>query len=211
MRTVSERHVNARIDEIVNACAGLYETVSFKEITIKDIAAATSLTRTAVYNYFQTKEEIFLALLNREYALWGEQLGEIMEGHDAMSADELADALAHSLEKRANMLKLMSMNLYDIEENCRLESLVAFKRCYGASIAAVDKCLVKFLPAMTQSQRHDFIFTFFPLIYGAYPYAMATDKQQEAMRQAELVPPNMTIYDIACKGAKMLLCSGRQK
>ena len=58
-----------RKDEIINACASLYETMSFKDITIRDIANRTSFTRTSVYNYFQTKEEIFLALTQREYEL----------------------------------------------------------------------------------------------------------------------------------------------
>ena len=60
----------ARREEIVNACEKLYQTMSFKEITIKEIGNATSFTRTSIYNYFQTKEEIFLALLQREYELW---------------------------------------------------------------------------------------------------------------------------------------------
>ena len=58
---------NARREEIINACEKLYQTMSFKEITIKEIGSATSFTRTSIYNYFQTKEEIFLALLMREY------------------------------------------------------------------------------------------------------------------------------------------------
>ena len=57
----------ARKEEIIQACAKLNETMSFKEITIKEIGAATSFTRTSIYNYFETKEEIFLALLQREY------------------------------------------------------------------------------------------------------------------------------------------------
>ena len=66
----SEELINARKEEIVNACAGLYETMGFKEITIRDIGAKTTFTRTSIYNYFQTKEEIFLALLSREHEAW---------------------------------------------------------------------------------------------------------------------------------------------
>ena len=54
---------SARKEEIIKACAKLYESMSFKEITIKEIGAETSFTRTSIYNYFETKEEIFLALL----------------------------------------------------------------------------------------------------------------------------------------------------
>ena len=62
----------SRKDEIVTACEELYKTMSFKEITIKEIGNATSFTRTSIYNYFQTKEEIFLALLQREYEHWSD-------------------------------------------------------------------------------------------------------------------------------------------
>ena len=61
---------NARREEIIDACEELYKTMSFKEITIKEIGNVTSFTRTSIYNYFQTKEEIFLSLLKREYELW---------------------------------------------------------------------------------------------------------------------------------------------
>ena len=57
----------SRKEEIITACEELYKAMSFKEITIKEIGNATSFTRTSIYNYFQTKEEIFLALLQREY------------------------------------------------------------------------------------------------------------------------------------------------
>ena len=63
----SEELTNARKEEIINACASLYETMGFKDITIRDIGAETSFTRTSIYNYFQTKEEIFLALLRRTW------------------------------------------------------------------------------------------------------------------------------------------------
>ena len=71
----SQALTHARREEIVNACALLYETMGFKEITIKDIAAATSFTRTSIYNYFQTKEEIFLALLQHGLQTWRPSCG----------------------------------------------------------------------------------------------------------------------------------------
>ena len=94
----SEELTAARKEEIVTACAELYKTMSFKDITIKEIGSATSFTRTSIYNYFQTKEEIFLALLQREYELWISRLKQIWSEHDRMTRAEFADALAHSLE-----------------------------------------------------------------------------------------------------------------
>ena len=108
----SEELTNARKEEIVNACAALYETMSFKDITLRDIGEKTSFTRTSIYNYFQTKEEIFLALLKREYDSWIEQLCEAMESKETMTDDEIADLLARTLDDRRQLLKIMSMNHY---------------------------------------------------------------------------------------------------
>ena len=109
----------ARREEIINACEKLYQTMSFKEITIKEIGNVTSFTRTSIYNYFQTKEEIFLALLQREYELWIADLKQILAENAALTKDGFADKLAHSLEKRSQLLKIMSMNHYDMETGSR--------------------------------------------------------------------------------------------
>ena len=56
---------NARREEIISLCEWLYQTVSFIEITLRNTAGARSLTRPSIYNCFQTKEEILLALMQK--------------------------------------------------------------------------------------------------------------------------------------------------
>lgn len=67
MRRNTPESTAARREEIVSACEKLYQYRSFKEITLKDIGKETSFSRPTIYNYFQTKEEIFLGLFQREY------------------------------------------------------------------------------------------------------------------------------------------------
>lgn len=201
----SEELIAARKEEIITACAELYKTMSFKDITIKEIGNATSFTRTSIYNYFQTKEEIFLALLQREYELWNETLEEIRVEHERMTGEEFADALAHSLEERGNLLKIMSMNHYDMEENSRIERLIEFKAVYGKSLAEVRNCLDKFFPEMTVQDKQNFIFSFFPFMFGIYPYTVVTEKQREAMMQAKVNYVYMSIYEITYAEVKKLL------
>ena len=168
----------ARREEIINACEKLYQTMSFKEITIKEIGNATSFTRTSIYNYFQTKEEIFLALLKREYELWIASLKRSMEQVKTMTKDEFASMLAHSLENRAQLLKIMSMNHYDMETGSRPEHLKEFKVAYGESIRTVMACLHQYFPDMDVAQKQNFIYTFFPFMFGIYPYTYVTEKQR---------------------------------
>lgn len=195
----------ARRDEIIAACAKLYETMSFKEITMREIAEFTSFTRPSLYNYFQTKEEIFLALFQMEYEEWTADLDRLQPEGKSEAKWELADQVARTLARRERLLKLLSSNLSDMEMNSRLENLVEFKRAYGASIEALHRCMTRFCPEMTPDRVHDVLGSFLPLVYGIYPYAVATDKQKAAMREAGIPYQPRSIYDLAFLGMKQLL------
>ncbi|MDE5576874.1 MAG: TetR/AcrR family transcriptional regulator [Oscillospiraceae bacterium] len=196
---------SARKEEIINACEELYKTMSFKEITMKEIGEVTSFTRTSIYNYFQTKEEIFLALLQREYELWIADLNEIMEKNPVLSKDEFADKLARSLEKREQLLKIMSMNHYDMESSSRQERLTEFKVAYGESLNTVMRCLEQYFPDMPVSDKKNFLYTFFPFMFGIYPYTVVNEKQRTAMEEAGVNYVFMTIYEITYNCIKCLL------
>ena len=201
----SEQLTNARKEEIINACAKLYTTMNFKDITLKQISLETTFTRTSIYNYFQTKEEIFLALFQREYDLWTADIRQIFEKYEAMTVDEFASALAHTLEKRECLLKLLSMNHYDMESRSRLDNLVEFKKSYGNSMAAVTHCLEKFFPKMTIHDIQDFLYVFFPFLFGIYPYTYVTEKQTEAMEEAHTEYVLLSLYEITYSCIKKLL------
>lgn len=113
-----------------------------------------------------------------------------------MSVEQFSDELARSLERRDRLLKLMSMNHYDMESNSRMENLVAFKTMYGNSMRMVASCLEKFFPYMTVDDRQGFIYAFFPFLFGVYPYTVVTDKQKEAMEQARANYVFFSIYEI---------------
>lgn len=205
MPKITPEQTNARKEEIINACEELYKTMSFKEITIKEIGNVTRFTRTSIYNYFQTKEEIFLALLKREYELWIASLRQTMAEQKAMTTDEFADMLARSLVDRAQLLKIMSMNHYDMETESRPEQLMEFKVSYGKSIHTVMACLHQYFPDMEIADKQNFIYTFFPFMFGIYPYTFVTEKQRIAMEEANVNYVFMTIYGITYNFVKKFL------
>ena len=195
----------ARREEIIAACAELNETMSFREITIKEIGAATSFTRTSIYNYFETKEEIFLALLQKEYELWVDAMNAVMEQNETMTRSEIADTLARTLTDRPRLLRLLSMNLFDMEANSRAERLAEFKVAFGTSLDTVTRMLEKYVPEMDAPARQEFLYAFFPFIYGIYPYTSVTEKQRTAMVQAGIPYVYQSAYDLTFICLKKLL------
>lgn len=170
----------ARREEIVDACERLYSEMSYGEVTIKEIGAATTFTRTSIYNYFATKEEIFLALFAREYKRWGDSLAALAASGGS-GEEAFAEGIARSLEERPNMLKLLAMNMYDIEGSSRQERLVEFKRTYKRSIDEMKRCYAAFFPSRSAESAEEFVKEFFPFTFGIYPYTAVTAKQRAAM------------------------------
>lgn len=188
--------ISQRREEIIDACEKLYKTMSFKEITLKEIGNEVPFSRPTIYNYFETKEEIFLALFRREYELWIVDLQSIYDDNDALTNEELSSKIAHSLSNRPQLLKLIAMNIYDMEASSRLEQLTEFKMTYRNLIETFELIFEKFLDGMSKPQITKNLSIFFSFMFGVYPMTNATDKQREAMKNAGIDYNPMSAYEI---------------
>lgn len=205
MPKISESSINLRKKEIIDACEILYQNMNFKDITIKEIGNMTSFTRTSIYNYFQTKEEIFLALLQREYYHWNEELSLKLASQHSFTKTEIAEILASTLTNHLLLLKILSMNMYEIEENCREEKLIEFKKEFKRSMSIIKAYLNCLDDKMSKKETDLFIYTVFPLMYGIYPYTHPTDKQRYAMEQADIEYHQYSVYEMIFNGVMKLL------
>ncbi len=174
MRKGTPEQVALKREEIVDACEQLYQTMSFREITLKEISKITSFSRPTIYNYFETKEEIFG---------W-------------LTKAQLADRIAQSLADREQLLKILSMNNFDMEANSRQEMLTSFKYSYGRSMQLMCMLLEKNCPDMSAADIQNFIYTFYPFMFGIYPYTAVTEKQKTAMREAGVDYVYKTVYEL---------------
>ena len=197
--------VAQRREEIVNACEQLYQTMSFKEINLKEIGNVTSFSRPTIYNYFHTKEEIFLALFEREYDRWNDELRSILNSDGNYTRKQIAEKIAASIQSRAQLLRLLSMNNFDMEANSREEMLTSFKRAYGRSLDLFRSIIEKYCTEMSAEEVNAIMYVFFPFMFGIYPYAEVTEKQKKAMEEAEVDYKYQTIYEITYNCLSRLL------
>ena len=194
-----------RKQEIIDACKTLYEKMSFKEITIKEIGKVTSFTRTSIYNYFQTKEEIFLALLQQEYEILCSDMEQIYNKYDKLSVEDFAKEMALIFDKRQILLKIVSMNHYDMESCSRIENIIEFKVVFGRTIKSMAECLKKFFPQSSQTKIDNFTYAFFPFLFGVYPYTAVTEKQKQAILLADINYNYYTSYQLIYNCIKQML------
>lgn len=208
MPKITEEEAAARRTEIIDACEELYQSESYRDITMTQVGEIVSFGRANVYNYFQNKDEILLALLQREYERWVADLSALGEGSASLDGDGLADGLAKSVQARTQMLKILAMNLYDIEQNSRLESLVEFKSVYKQAVEALKAVVRSGKPSWSEELIDRFVYGFMPFMHGAYPHAFHSEKQRAAMDAAGVAQPDLSIYSLVRDLAAKLLQDG---
>ena len=183
-RARTEQQVESRHAEILNACAALYEEAGADGVTIKAIAQRTSFSRPSIYNYYDTKEEILLDLLQRECGDYTQELRQGFAAAVRLDRSAFCRLMTDALLRHEKMLRLMSVNLNSIENNVDDQRLLAFKKDMAAMFDELRRGLEKFFPESTEAEREMFVSSHFCFIYGLYPASHPSRKQTEAMEKA---------------------------
>ena len=196
MPKVTEEHKENRKQEIVDACETIYKERGFTAVNIKEISTATSFTRPAIYSYFETKDEILLALLNREYTKWIASLKEAEQQIKQGDRENTASLIAHTLDGREILLRIQNMNLFEMEINCRVEKLAEFKVLYRTAVETLTRIAQAYSPHSTEKEISRFCMSFSSFLFGVYPFVYHTEKQLKAMEIAHVPHSETTIYEM---------------
>ncbi len=175
--------VENRQQEIVKACEELYETMEYEAINIKEIAKSTSICRSNIYNYYETKDEIFLDILKKEYLLWMEDIDKKMEEDKQRDRESYCKIIAQTAEERPRLLKLLSVHYVTIEKNCSLDKLIDFKRAISPFWAQMRNGLTQYFPNASLEKKENFILFTMSLLQGIYSMTDLSEKQIKAMEQ----------------------------
>ena len=101
-----------------------------------------------------------------------------------MDRERLAGVLAGTLTDRPRLLRLLSMNHFDMEAASRPECLADFKVSFGTSMDTVEQMVKRYVPGADGEAVRRLLYAFFPFICGIYPYTCVTGKQKAAMEKA---------------------------
>ena len=69
--------------------------------------------------------------------------------------------------------------------------------------------LEKFCPDMKETDIQNFLYTFFPFMFGIYPYTSVTEKQRVAMKEAGINYIYQSVYELTFSCLIRLLGEGK--
>ncbi|MGH7438165.1 MAG: TetR family transcriptional regulator [Polyangiaceae bacterium] len=116
--------------ELLRAAAALFDTVPYAKITMAEVAERAGLSKGTVYLYFESKEELFLALLEDLLFAWYDAFDRRIDAaRGELSADELLRIFAEvSLGQGPTLSRLIAIVSGVLEHNVGFEAAASYKR-----------------------------------------------------------------------------------
>lgn len=184
-RARTDEQKEVRIAEIVETTARLYETHRFEDINLSLIAKEAKFTRSNLYKYFTSKEEIFLEFIKRDTERWRQAALAAYEQGKVYSVEEFAFIWVRVLLKHPRFLRLQSILYTVLERNVTVESLVDFKRRLNDDFAEVVALLCMALPGCTPGKAAEFILLQSAMASGLHAMTNTSEVQQEVLDMPE--------------------------
>jgi AcrR family transcriptional regulator len=126
-RARSDQDKVARREQLLAVAAELWAEKNFASITMFEVATRAQLAKGTTYLYFQTKEELLLALLERELQAWFLELGTKLSTKKSFTPKEFAQLMTKSLAQRQALMRLICIQSSILEHNIGLERALEFK------------------------------------------------------------------------------------
>ena len=160
---------------------------------VADIAADTGLAKGTVYRYFQSKEQIFLALLSEDFAALFSQLETVVAALPqpfVAAAEPFAKGYLRLLQQSDSLLPLLALLNAVLEQNLPQPQLLAFKQQLAQALDTLGAQLAKRFTELTATGASQLLLHSYALTLGLYqstrlPPAVLALLQQAGLSQLQ--------------------------
>lgn len=175
-----------RRQTILETAARLFDSGGYDGVSLNGLAREVGLAKSALYRYFQSKEAIFLAILEDEHRAWVEEAESALRALSSPATPEVvAGAVASTLVARPRLCALAAIVSGVLEKNIDAERILAHKT---ESVALIFRLLVavnQALPAITVDKGATFVRLAYVLVTGLWPVANPPEAVSEVLARPE--------------------------
>lgn len=192
-----------RMDAIMDAAETLFRELPYHEINMGLIAKELGWSRSNLYKYASTQEEVFLALHTRANRAFLDDAEKALKDVP-ISNSEFAEKWAKAAGRHPDYLRYQDILIAIIESNASLERLVEFK-CSFAELSAPIKRILAEQVGCSEAEAHEL---YLRLIYqapGLYNHFHCAERAAEAMKLAGLPPAKGTFEEAYASFTEMCL------
>jgi len=146
-----------RRQAILDAGLDVWNETSYADFTMSAVAERAGIVKGTVYLYFETKEQLFLALIDDMLADYFDAVDARLEEGGRWSKSRVVEALIGALEGREAFTRLLTTLGSICEHNVSYEHALVFKRLMLDRFTRTAALLVKRLPFLTVETAMRFV------------------------------------------------------
>ncbi|MFD7508438.1 TetR family transcriptional regulator [Streptomyces sp. NPDC059853] len=196
-RARSEEQREIRRRAVLDTAAGMLEEMPVGALSLNELSRRVGLAKSNVLRYFESREAILLALLDRAWRQWTADLPALLDA--AVHADapvdrrgeQFAAAVAGSLAERRVLCDLLSSQASVLEHNVSPEVAARSKRAAVANVGGIAALARRHLPELGDS-AWQLTAAMIMAIGAVWTHA----RPSRAMLAAYEADPSLTVYKL---------------
>jgi AcrR family transcriptional regulator len=163
-------HKQERREAILGAARDLAGERPVREISLGDIARRVGFAKSNLLRYFESREDVFLCLLLREWESWRISLTERLRSGGA-TADNVAATIARTIAERPLFCDLISEMSAVLERNVSVAAVQAFKSQSLDKVDDLGTAVAERIPDLDGQQGRETIAAALIITAGLWPIA----------------------------------------
>ena len=191
-RAITDQQKQARRTGILQVAMQRFASTSYEALSMANIATEAGVAKGTLYLYFQSKEELFLALYEQELDDWFDELDTALSGEQRTgSIDGLLQLVSESLARRPAFLRLIAILHTVLERNVDHATALRFKQRLRDRVLHTGGLLEQQLPFLQPGQGAELLLKIDALVIGFQHLA----EPSEVLRQV-LAQPDMALFRV---------------
>jgi AcrR family transcriptional regulator len=190
----------ARRAAILDAGRAMLAEKSVADISLRELSDRVGLAKSNVLRYFDSREAIFLELLDAECRSWLTRLDDALgrpQPHKSGHANEIrvATTIADTLVDEPLLCELLGAMAGVLERNISADCARDFKARAVDNIEALARLVALHLPRLAPDRVALFAEGALMLAAGMYPFAIPTEPVRQAMSEMGMSDPRQRFTD----------------
>ncbi|WP_410673111.1 TetR family transcriptional regulator [Amycolatopsis sp. cmx-4-68] len=178
--------VEARRAAILAAARELLAERPVADISLRELSCRVGLAKSNVLRYFDSREAIFLEVLDTAWTAWLDELEPVLgaPAPGLAPAEQVPATIARSLADRRLLCELISATAPVLERNISPDFARSVKRRSAAHTERLGTLVAARVPGLSAGGAREFARAVLIVVSGAWPYANPT----EAVASASVSP-----------------------
>lgn len=177
-RARTDENKNERKEAIYKAAFSLFKKSGYDKVSFNGIAVEAGFTKSNMYRYFCSKEEIYLNVFSGLFEAWFENYTKRLQGlKENEDIQKFAKAWVNSMMADPDFLDLIPLLMVSLEKNSSFEQLVVFKRLSRDLLYRIALEVSRIYPDIKDEKA----FRFLTLSYGATSNYWAANSHNDAL------------------------------